>query len=188
MSLKIVFQKDIGKVKEKNMPNWCSNEATFVNDDVSKVDGLEAQVKKQQEVFKDPDSSETVDILNYLIPNPAGEWDYGWSIDNWGTKWDVNVYDYERIDENTLMLRFDSAWGAPTTLYENIQEDGWDVDAMFEEPGMSFVGSWSSSWGEEFVEYDFSDPDWRQDINEDLIEYANLDQAYEDWKEWQDED
>ena len=63
------------------MPNWCSNSLTLRHDDSTKLDALEAQLKK----VSDPEAKED-DVLNFLIPNPAGEWDYGWSCENWGTK------------------------------------------------------------------------------------------------------
>lgn len=160
------------------MPNWCSNDITLYHDDVAKIDALEAQLKKV-------DANESEDVLNFLLPNPSDEWDYGWSVDNWGTKWDIRVFNWDR-DGNTIQISADSAWGPPTTAYETLCEQGWEVDAMYEEPGMAFVGHWDN--GSEFhYDYDFEDPNWADEIPDDLIEYAGLDTAYEDWKEWQED-
>jgi hypothetical protein len=89
------------------MPNWCYNTATVFHEDKTKIDGLE------QELLKDK-----AEPFNYLRPNPAGEWDYGWSCENWGTKWDVSMMDWEREDDNTIVMHFDSAWSPPIALYE----------------------------------------------------------------------
>jgi hypothetical protein len=73
------------------MPNWCYNSVTLYNEDKTVIDGLDQELSK-----------EDAQPLNYLRPNPTGEWDYGWSVENWGTKWDVSIMDWEREDDNTL--------------------------------------------------------------------------------------
>jgi len=164
------------------MPNWCSNSLTLRHDDTTKLDALEAQLKK----VSDPEAKED-DVLNFLIPNPAGEWDYGWSCENWGTKWDIQPHDFTREDENTLHMSFDSAWSPPIEAYNTLLEDEWEVTAYYEEPGMGFCGKYDNG-DDESYEYDFSDPDWRDDIPEDVVDYAGLEYAYEDWKEWNEEE
>ena len=88
------------------MPNWCYNSATVHHDNKEVIDGLE------QELLK-----EDAQPFNYLRPNPAGEWDYGWSCENWGCKWDVSMMDWEREDDNTIVMHFDSAWSPPIAIF-----------------------------------------------------------------------
>lgn len=164
------------------MPNWCANTVELFHEDSTKIDGLEQALKRV-----DNKEDEYEDVLNYLRPNPAGEWDYGWSVENWGTKWDIRPHFWERQDENSIVIDFDSAWAPPTVMYEYLYENGWSVSAKFEEPGMAFVGEWEDG-NEESYEYDFSNKDWAEDVPQHLIEYAGLDTAYEDYLEWQDED
>lgn len=162
------------------MPNWCSNSVTLVHDDKSKIDALEGQLKLV-------DESKSEDVLQFLIPNPAGEWDYGWSCENWGTKWDIRPHDFSREDDFTINMSFDSAWSPPIEAYENLLEEGWEVLAYYEEPGMAFCGKYDNGHDDSY-EYDFSDPDWADNIPEDISEFAGLEYAYEDWKEWNEED
>ena len=166
------------------MPNWCSNNLRLTHEDKEKIDALEQAVLRSL----DP-NDESDDVLNHLRPNPAGEWDYGWSVENWGTKWDVHVHNWEREDENTLVIDFDSAWAPPIELYEwlSSEEQGWEVSAMYEEPGMGFVGEFADGFDQSY-EYDFSDPEWQDDIPEHLVDYAGLEYAYEDWKEWNEDE
>ena len=173
------------------MPNWCSNSVDLSHEDKTKIDALEAVLTKQDKMQSEGqvDIPSEDGVLWNLRPRPTEEeenW-YGWNTENWGTKWDVNPHYWERIDENTISIGFDSAWGPPTTLYEYLTEQDWSVSARYEEPGMSFVGSYEDGI-DTYVEYDFTDPDWRDQIDEELIDFAGLDFAYENWLEWQEEE
>jgi hypothetical protein len=166
------------------MPNWCYNHLTLSNDDVSKIDALEAILKS-----KDGQDTDDGSLFQHLRPRPADQADnwYDWNINHWGTKWEVTPNDWSRDGDNTIFVTFDSAWSPPTALYEHLTEEGWIVDAFYEESGMGYVGKYSDGEDEQY-EYDFEDDNWRDDLPEDLIEFANLNQHYEDWLEWQEDD
>ena len=55
------------------MPNWCQNIANITHEDLEKLDAIVEELKKE-----DPE------LFNSLVPNPAGEWQYDWSVANWG--------------------------------------------------------------------------------------------------------
>ena len=154
------------------MPNWCYNTATLHHDDKARIDAFEAELSKE-------DSQP----LNHLRPNPAGEWDYGWSVDNWGTKWDVSIHDWEREDDNTIVLHFDSAWSPPTTLYEFLETEGWTVRALYHEPGMGFVGKFEDGF-DDYYELDWTDRDSLENLPEDLADFANV---WEDLERYEEE-
>jgi hypothetical protein len=164
------------------MPNWCDNSVTLKHEDKSKIDALAAVLedKENQQVF------------NHLRPNPAGEWDYNWSVENWGTKWDAGIIDWERQDDNTIWISFDSAWSPPTTLYEYLVEEGWNVEAYYHESGMCFCGMFTNEDGDIYYQYDLTDPDFTDTLPTELIEFANLEEAHRDWmlnnleEEWSD--
>ena len=158
------------------MPNWCYNTATLSHTDKSKIDALEAELQKE-------DSQP----LNHLRPNPAGEWDYGWSVDNWGTKWDVSIQDWEREDDFTIVMHFDSAWSPPTTLYEFLSEEGWDVRALYHEPGMTFVGKFEDGY-DDYYEYDITDRESIENMPEDLVDFGGLMDELDRWEEEQEEE
>ena len=144
------------------MPNWCYNTATVYHEDKTKIDGLE------QELLKDK-----AEPFNYLRPNPAGEWDYAWSCENWGTKWDVSMMDWEREDDNTIVMHFDSAWSPPVTLYEFLESEGWSVRAYYHEPGMGFAGRFEDGY-DQYFEFDYTNREEVEDLPEDIADFANV--------------
>jgi hypothetical protein len=154
------------------MPNWCYNTAYLHNDDVTKIDALEAELQK----------TENCQPLNHLCPNPSGEWDYGWSVNNWGTKWDITPSDWERQHDNCIIIHFDSAWSPPTTLYEFLEQEGWSVRALYHEPGMGFIGSFEDGY-DDYYDYDLTDRESIENLPEDLIDYGNLMDELERWEE-----
>ncbi len=158
------------------MPNWCYNSATFHHSDKNVIDAFEAELKK-----------EDAQPLNYLRPNPAGEWEYDWSVSNWGTKWDISPQDWEREDDNTIVMHFDSAWSPPTTLYEFLTENGWDVRAYYHEPGMGFAGKFEDGF-DDYYEFDYTDRESVENLPEDILDFTNAMEDLENWEAEQEEE
>jgi hypothetical protein len=154
------------------MPNWCYNTATVSHEDKTKIDGLE------QELLKDK-----AEPFNYLRPNPAGEWDYAWSCENWGTKWDVSMMDWERESDNSIVMHFDSAWSPPIAMYEYLNEEGWEVSAYYHEPGMGFAGRYDNG-DDEYFEFDFTDRQSIEELPQDILDFTN---ALEDLERYEEE-
>lgn len=152
------------------MPNWCDNSVLLRNSDKSKVDALDAELSKKTEGLFESQG----ELLNFLRPNPSGEWNYNWSIENWGTKWDARIIDWERRDDNEIWVSFESAWSPPTTLYEYIVEQGWEVEALYYEPGMGYAGQFTTEGGDDYYEYDISNPESIEELPEDIIEFGDL--------------
>lgn len=160
------------------MPNWCSNSVTLVAPNKELIDGLIASLEGSGEEK----------FFNYLHPRPQTEEDwYNWNCNNWGSKWDADPYTFERLDDTTIDLSFDSAWSPPTALYDYLTENGWNVTARYYEPGVGFVGEYVDGFDQTW-EYDLSDEETLSDIPEDLIEWAGIRQELADWKEMNDED
>lgn len=153
------------------MPNWCDNSVTLRHDDKSKVDALVACMENKEDQ----------NFMNHLRPNPAGEWQYDWSVANWGTKWDASVIDWERTDDNEVWISFDSAWSPPTTLYEYLVEQGWDVEALYHEPGMGYAGMYTTEGGDDYYEYDITDPNFIDELPRDIVEFAGLEDSHREW-------
>ena len=152
------------------MPNWCDNSAYFRNDDVTKIDAL-------QKVLEDKENQQ---VFQHLRPNPSGEWEYDWSITNWGTKWEMGIIDWERQEDNCIWIAFESAWSPPTSLYEYLDGQGWDVEAYYHEPGMGYAGQFIEGH-DDCYEYSLSDKDSIDSLPSDVIDFAGLENAHEDY-------
>ena len=145
------------------MPNWCDNSVRLSHSDKTKVDALEAVLsdKENQQVFE------------HLRPNPAGEWDYGWSVEHWGTKWEIGVIDWERQDDDTIWISFQTAWSPPIALYEYIFAEGWQVEGLYNETGCAFCGIWKDG-EDDYYEYDISDLESLEQLPGDLQDFTGL--------------
>jgi hypothetical protein len=166
------------------MPNWCSNNAEFNNDDVAEVARLEAHLKFLDE--REKGETAEAGLFGYFVPRPPefdeGESWYGWNISNWGTKWEASIYSWERVSENCIKVNFDTAWAPPTIFYETIaQNTEWYVTATYWEPGMGFVGSNEGGFDEC---YEYSNAEDIENIPETLVDEYNLHDQFEEDEEW----
>ena len=125
------------------MPNWCQNVAYIKHEDKTEIDKIIAELDKKDEA----------QLFNSLVPNPSGEWDYDWSVSNWGCKWDASVYEYWYEEEaEHLYISFDTAWGPPTVFYDKLGEMGFEVRAFYREEGMGFAGLYDNG-DDDYYEY-----------------------------------
>lgn len=159
------------------MPNWCNNYATLTGPK-ERIDDLIIELRKSDE------RDTPYEVLNKLRPNPSGEWQYDWSVNNWGTKWDVSLAGYEIVDENTVTLSFDSAWSPPTTLYDFLQEEGWTVDAYYYEPGMGYCGHYTDGYDDYYEYSNMSADEVEQMLPSDIDEMFMI---VEDIRQWEEE-
>lgn len=158
------------------MPNWCNNYATLTGPK-EKIDELIVELKKSD------DRDTPYEILNKLRPNPSGEWQYDWSVENWGTKWDISVAGYEIVDDNTVTISFDSAWSPPTTLYEFLQSEGWTVDAYYYEPGMAFCGRYQDGYDDYYEYSNLSADEIEEEIPSEINEMFGISDDMRQWEE-----
>jgi hypothetical protein len=151
------------------MPNWCDNSVTLYNEDVEKVSALAEEMGKENEEGK-----MIACPFQHLRPRPADQ------EENWGTKWDASIIDWERRDDNEIWISFDSAWAPPITLYDYLTENGWNVEAIYHESGMNFAGQYNNGI-DNYYEYDVSDPDFLHSLPGEIIEFANLFDAHDEY-------
>lgn len=155
------------------MPNWCNNSFTISHEDP-------AQMQRLVEAFK------AERFFNEFVPNPGGEWEYSWSIENWGTKWEANVGDID-LDEGVARGWFDTAWSPPILFYEKLAEQGFKIDAIYQESGIGFIGTWDNENGDDYYEYDFDNEDWRDEIDNPIL-VDMLESEYESYLEYKQEE
>jgi len=160
------------------MPNWCYNTATLIAPTKEQIDNLVASLETEnKEKF-----------FNVLRPRPEDcndHW-YEWNIAKWGTKWDTDPQEATRIDDVTVHLVFDTAWGPPLELYNYLFEQGWDVTAKYHEPRMGFVGEYDNTI-DDCWEYSYDDESTIDDIPEELLEWAGIREDFAMWKSDNDE-
>jgi hypothetical protein len=155
------------------MPNWCNNSLFIRNEDKTKVDALEQQLMKKEDQ----------QLFGALIPRPSEHEDwYNWNIEHWGTKWEASIIDWERTSDSEIFVSFDSAWSPPIAFYDNVTNEGWDIEAQYYECGMGYIGQYIDGVDESY-EYDISDLESIEALPEDLIEFAGLREEHEYWKE-----
>jgi hypothetical protein len=111
---------------------------------------------------------------------------YDWCIAKWGTKWDVTLENVEREDANTVTAAFDSAWSPPIYAYEKLCALGFEVEAMYYEPGMQFVGKFTGNEddsNDECYEYGGeTSATVREAIGEELDDYFCISESMADWE------
>jgi len=168
------------------MPNWCSNNVEFHNDDVAEVAKLEAHLQFLDKRKKG--ESAEAGLFEYFVPRPPEAEDnwYDWNVSNWGTKWEASIYSWTKVNDNSITINFDTAWSPPTTLYEFLAGNTeWYVTATYYEPGMSFVGS--NVGGYDYC-YTIENLEALDNVPEELLEEYNIREQMEEWDEEEDEE
>ena len=146
------------------MPNWCSNSLV--------IEGNAADIAKFREWLNDaPLTLQKVlpmpsELEGTTSPTPKGEeenakllaekygasnW-YDWRVNNWGTKWDVEMNEDDcDSDGSRIVFWFDSAWSPPIkvivalgNLFPNLT-----LTLNYREDGCAFAGTLKVS-GDEY--------------------------------------
>jgi hypothetical protein len=182
------------------MPNWCNNSITLRHADpamierVAKSDGLLMEflptpkplLETMAGSYGDEDKQRKLEEqqAENIRLFGAKDW-YEWNIANWGTKWDVNLDSVNRVDANTLQASFESAWAPPIDAYNKLLTLGFEIEAMYYEPGMCFVGKYVNG-DDEYYEYGGeTSATVREAIGAELDDYFGIS---EDMAQWEEED
>ena len=158
------------------MPNWCQNVAKITHENLAELDAIVTELKKDEP-----------ELFQSLVPNPSGEWQYDWSVVNWGTKWDASVYSHE-LSDDVLTINFDTAWGPPIAFYEKLEEMGFIVDAYYREEGMAFCGHYYDGCDDYYEYGNLSADEIEDEIPSEINELFGISdyqrQCEEDSEEW----
>lgn len=149
------------------MPNWCSNSLSITHDDPAQVERF-AQAARAGNLFAE-----------FVPLNEKGEWDYDAAVEKWGTKWDISAQDVI-VSGNDLMLDFQTAWAPPISFYDALVKMGFSIDATYIEESSCFAGAFTNEFEDEYYEYDFTNPHWRDDIDNTKV-LDILEGEYEFW-------
>ena len=170
------------------MPNWCLNKLTVTHEDKTMLDKLE-------KAYRDDWTIET------FLPTPRDPNDPTKLIGE-GESFGINegqvqagiigglqtgvqsgildaktvmVWNQQEVD-NELSMSFDSAWSPPLGFYERLVVLGFDVQASYFEPGMSFAGTWHNSVD------NYYEGNW-SDFPEALQDEFSMHEYYDDMEE-----
>ena len=154
------------------MPNWCNNSVVLKHSDPVMID----RARKAFTEGRFLDEFIPVPKSLHIVAGSVGTKDdpaqialeaqekanieahgyktwYDFCVAEWGTKWDVGGDDGGCQDINGgLMLSFESAWAPPVNAYEKMVEMGFEIEAMYYEPGMAFAGIWDNGH-DDYYEY-----------------------------------
>ena len=145
------------------MPNWCNNSVELYHKDPAMIERARTAFNDGRllvefipvpedlqivagRVGDDTDPNQ-IELKEAEIRNLATygytTW-YDFCVNEWGTKWDVGGDNPAQDIPGGLMLGFDSAWSPPVNAYEKLIEMGFEIRAMYYEPGMAFAGIWDN--------------------------------------------
>jgi hypothetical protein len=162
------------------MPNWCTNVATINHGSTELIDAIETELKKEEP-----------QLFQMLRPRPPefdeGDSWYMWNVENWGTKWEASIYDYERVDANNIKITFDTAWGAPIAFYDYIFGEGYDTTAFYDECGMAFCGKYEFGSNDHYEYGDMDSAQVKEQLPEELDDMFSISQQMEE-RELEDDD
>lgn len=157
------------------MPNWCRNNLT--------VESIDTNLINKFKLALDTDG-----LFQAIKPNPKEEWSYDWSVENWGTKWDVDGKDIQviQIDDDRIVVEFDTAWGPPISFYEYLEELGYHVFAMYHEEGMAFCGIFTEGDDDCYEYGDMTHEEIRATIPDDLEQCFAIAEMVEEREDYND--
>lgn len=180
------------------MPNWCMNTLVLRHEDPAMITRAKDAFAEGRfcdefvpcpQALKDTTSPNREGDAGVLLEKYGyADW-YSFNVNEWGTKWDFGSGDgINSFTDNELVVYFDSAWSPPITLMEKLEEQGFDVDLMYNEPGMAFCGRYSDGY-DDFYEYGgMSADEIDAEIPEDINEAFCIAEHQRDWEAENEED
>ena len=155
------------------MPNWCNNTITLTGpkdkitalyNKAKKEDALLQQLKPMPDALEGTTSPAPKEGKVQPLVDGFDNW-YDWRVQNWGTKWDVDMEGLELSDDGTTITGwFDSAWAPPIHAYEYFLTANEDcsINSYYYEGGMDFAGQW-----EDFADAEVTPSEFTADEMED---------------------
>lgn len=153
------------------MPNHTDNRVILSHPDSKKIDDIYNVM-----------NTEDTPLCQTLIPMPEDTEDwYSWCVKNWGTKWDIYEGKCDRMDANTLVMTFYTAWSPPIPVFNELVRRGFDIDARYLDEGWLFIGQFYAQDGK-------VDDFCKSDIKEAIKQLPELGETFWHMEEWDDDD
>lgn len=116
------------------MPNWCENQITILSEDEKVIDHIYNVIMSDDELNLMALRPEPEDVENL----------HRWRLDNWGTKWSLNINTLDRNhfgETHEIWTNADSAWSPPFDLLQYITGvHPVTINCAFQERGLDFIG------------------------------------------------
>jgi hypothetical protein len=167
------------------MPNWCYN--------TIEIEGPKRAIDTFEKHLVTTDGKEWFSYFFQIPEESKDEW-YSWNLENYGCKWNCDALDWSRTSDESIAFTFDSPWGPPIALYQNIENielenewgaiDYYKVTARYLEEGLQFMGQYIDGEDEN---YEYSDLESLDEIPEELVEHWGVRDRMEDDLENEDE-
>ena len=173
------------------MPNYCNNSLKLRHDDPAMIDRamkafqegklLEEFVPVPTELketmaghYGDGYKRELHEFTQQLNIKYFGyaNW-YDFAVAEWGTKWDVSEPQYTENKDGSVTIWFDTAWAPPMPIYEELEAQGFEVEATYCEQGVGYAG-----WYADGEDNEHSISFW--DDTEDCDDIANMEAFFQD--------
>ena len=181
------------------MPNWCNNTITLtgpkekitaIYNKAKEDNALLQQLKPMPKELEGTTSPAPKEGKVQPLVDGFDNW-YDWRVENWGTKWEVDMDGLELSDDGTTITGwFDSAWAPPIHAYEYFLTDNEDcsISSLYYEGGMDFAGHW-----EDFADMTVTPGDFTADEMEDsssglifdINEHFNMSEYVREYEEEQ---
>lgn len=165
------------------MPNWCANNVVIEGpkdvikslwETAQKGEGLLSAMRPEPNYEKEVVLPTFPEVHGNNDPvDPSRSW-WDWRVQNWGTKWDVEIAELTLVEESdtaSITGWFESAWSPPVDAfaYYSDQHPEVSLSLMYHESGMAFVGKWTNDGIDESITYsEYSSENIREAIGEEL--------------------
>lgn len=164
------------------MPNWCSNQVSISGSQEVIAEILAIAPKGVDEFQMSNFVPMPEELDGTSAPQDKPNW-YDWSVENWGTKWDMcDVSVSVHPSKASFTISYNTAWAPNTPFWEKFSKlYPVRIEQRYVEEGMSFIG-------EAFIQ-DGMTEDYSTDIDSEIYTKAgailNAD-GYVDWEVDQD--
>lgn len=189
------------------MPNWCSNTIYISHEDTDKLNEvIKALTTKRNDegggsmLFSyckpEPDYTKTIVKSTYpsingkeFVTEDSRKW-WDWRIQNWGTKWDIDVLKESELtlNKNEVGFNCSTAWSPPLIALQELEDRGFKIICEYYEGGVGFLGRYSTEEGESDYDLPTTLEELRERMEEDkifkdLVESWGIDLDYEEMEE-----
>jgi hypothetical protein len=184
------------------MPNWCNNAIEVSHPNPVMMVKFKKGLEKGLMNEFIPCPQELIDTVSGFVGDKQDELEakqkaniekYGYAtwyehnINEWGTKWDVDSIQYDEAD-GVVQASFDTAWAPPIQFYEHLESVGFEVKAMYYEPGMAFCGIYQDGCDDSYNLSDMDADEVVATIPNELDEAFAISEQMADWENQNEED